>query len=319
MTARDEHGFAKDDEEHDRELAEAMVDDSRAKWLEERRKSIGSSDSPAILRQSPWASPTSVWADKTGSPVALPPETEERLRWGRLLEPVILAEYSRRRGIDVVHMPQNAVISHPDFPGLPMHATPDGEDEERRVVEVKNWSAFATSMKDLDATGVPVLVQIQLQHQMACMEREHGTAVILLGGSELWWRDVDRNERFVKLLERACCDFWEQYVVTGNQPAPDGHKATVRALERLHPDDSGETVTLPADARDWDDKLTLIRSELKRLKAEKAELENNIKSALGAATFGELPGVEGRYKWATQERKAHAVKASKFRMLRRVK
>jgi putative phage-type endonuclease len=303
----------------DGRMLDEMVDDSRAKWLEERRKSIGSSDSPAILGESPWSSPTSVWADKTGSPVALPPETEERLRWGRLLEPVILAEYARRRGIGVRHRSQTDVVRHPDFPNVPMHDTADGEDEEGRVIEVKNWSAFATTTKELDAKGAPLLVEIQNQHQIACEEKDHGTIVILLGGSELWWCDTDRNDRFIQILETECQRFWEQYVVTGNQPVPDGHKATVRALERLHPDDSGETVTLPVDARDWDDKLTIVKSELKRLKAEKAELENNIKSALGAATFGELPGVEGRYKWATQERKGHVVAASKFRVLRRVK
>lgn len=303
--------------EPETELIDELVDDARARWLEERRKSIGSSEAGAIIGESPHSSPLSVWADKTGSPVTMPPEVEERLRWGQLLEPIILAEYAARRGgIETSRFPQNQLIRHPDA-SIPMHATPDAEDDEGRIVEAKNYSAFVAA--EVKKLGAPLVAQIQVQHQMACMEREKGTIVILLGGCELWWADVERNDRFIRLLERACADFWQLYVVPGKMPPPDGHKATVRALQALHPDDSGATVELPPEAVEWDHRLAEIKKVLKELEAEKADLENRFKTAIGAATFGTLPGTEGSYKWATQTRKAHAVKESKFRVLRRLK
>lgn len=298
------------------ELLDELVEDSRARWLEERRQSIGSSEAGAIIGESPWASPVSVWADKTGSPVAMPPDVEERLRWGQLLEPIILAEYSARRGIDTRQFPQDQIIRHPD-PAIPMHATPDAEDDEGRIVEAKNYSAFVAA--EVKKLGAPLVAQIQVQHQMACMEREEGTVVILLGGCELWWADVERNDRFIKLLERACADFWLQFVLPRVMPPSDGHRATVRAFQAMHPDDSGETVELPPEAREWDHRLVEIKKLLSELHEEKIDLENKFKTAIGAATFGTLPGMEGSYKWATQTRKAHAVKESKFRVLRRLK
>lgn len=39
---------------------------SREEWLEERRKSIGGSDAAAVIGMSRFASPYTVWMDKTG-------------------------------------------------------------------------------------------------------------------------------------------------------------------------------------------------------------------------------------------------------------
>ena len=39
---------------------------SRAEWLAERRKSIGGSDAAAVIGLSRFASPYTVWLDKTG-------------------------------------------------------------------------------------------------------------------------------------------------------------------------------------------------------------------------------------------------------------
>lgn len=39
---------------------------SREAWLEKRRKTIGGSDAAAIVGLSRYASPYTVWADKTG-------------------------------------------------------------------------------------------------------------------------------------------------------------------------------------------------------------------------------------------------------------
>lgn len=40
---------------------------SREEWLEERRKSIGGSDAAAVIGMSRFASPYTVWMDKTGA------------------------------------------------------------------------------------------------------------------------------------------------------------------------------------------------------------------------------------------------------------
>ena len=57
---------------------------SREEWLERRRKTIGGSDAAGIVGLSKWASPFSVWADKTGR--AAEKADTEAMRQGRDLE-----------------------------------------------------------------------------------------------------------------------------------------------------------------------------------------------------------------------------------------
>ena len=57
---------------------------TRDEWLAERRNAIGGSDTSAILGLNPYATPYTVWADKTGR---LPPkEDSEAMRQGRDFE-----------------------------------------------------------------------------------------------------------------------------------------------------------------------------------------------------------------------------------------
>ena len=57
---------------------------SREEWLKLRKKTIGGSDAAAVVGLSKWASPYSVWADKTGK--VPDKEDSEAMRQGRDLE-----------------------------------------------------------------------------------------------------------------------------------------------------------------------------------------------------------------------------------------
>ena len=69
---------------------------SREEWLMRRRKTIGGSDAAGIVGLSRWASPFSVWADKTGR--AAEKEDTEAMRQGRDLE-----DYVARRWIQPIN------------------------------------------------------------------------------------------------------------------------------------------------------------------------------------------------------------------------
>ena len=60
----------------------STVNMSREEWLERRRKSIGGSDSAAILGLSEYSSAYSVWAEKTGKVMTVEvKQVEEGLRF----------------------------------------------------------------------------------------------------------------------------------------------------------------------------------------------------------------------------------------------
>jgi predicted phage-related endonuclease len=113
--------------------------------------------------------------------------------------------------------------------------------------------------------------------------------------------------------------FWD--LVESRTPPPvDGSEQTAEALKRLYAADDGSSVTLPAEAAQWDDALQTAKAAIKSAEETKRAIENQIKAAIGDATFGELPG-GGRYKWGTIERNEPAREARiiTYRQLRRLK
>src|SRR5262245_42442218 len=73
----------------------------RERWLAERNKGIGASEAAAIVGLSPWESPLAVYARKVGVLETVKEETEA-MRWGALLEPLILTEFGIETGREVV-------------------------------------------------------------------------------------------------------------------------------------------------------------------------------------------------------------------------
>lgn len=283
-----------------------------AEWHDQRKLSIGASEAAAVLGLDPFSSALEVWGVKTGR--LSPKDEEEHMRWGHILEPVILEEYSRRNGgIGVRRFPQDQVVRHPRFPAVPMGCTPDGEDEEERLIQIKTTSAWMTNAWRDEP---PLHVQIQEQAEMAVMGRQRAVVAALVGGNHLELYELERNDAFIKSLEEHLQSWWYRYVVGDVEPpATSGDEKTIRALEKLHPDDSGEEVLLSSEYAEIDEKLVNLKQARKAVDAEIKNLENKLKGAIGAATFGLMPGV--RYSWKTQERSGYVVSDAKFRVLRR--
>ena len=85
---------------------------SREEWLEERRKSIGGSDAAAVIGMSRFASPYTVWMDKTGR---LPEkEDTEAMRIGRDLEEYVAKRFEEASGKKVRRC--NYIIRNPAYP-----------------------------------------------------------------------------------------------------------------------------------------------------------------------------------------------------------
>ena len=85
---------------------------SRAEWLAERRKSIGGNDAAAVIGLSRFASPYTVWLDKTGR---LPDKGDtEAMRLGRDLEAYVAKRFEEASGKKVRRC--NYIIRNPAYP-----------------------------------------------------------------------------------------------------------------------------------------------------------------------------------------------------------
>lgn len=287
---------------------------TRERWLAARSQGVGASESAALFGVSPWETPLSLWAKKTGK-VQDDGPSGEWIEWGNLLEAPIAIRYEQKTGRKIWQGGPYAVAQHPTIPF--MRATPDRwvieapDRGEPGLLQVKNTNAFKGHDWD---EGPPDYIQIQVQHEMAVTGRTWASVAVLIGGAEFRYFDVERNEDFIGELVEQCRWFWS-FVENDHAPPIDGTTRTLETIKRLHPDDDGSEVELPADAIGWFDELTRLRAEESSIKKAKPAVEAHLLAAIGRATFGVLPDGR-RISLKTTARDGYAVEPTTYRTLR---
>jgi putative phage-type endonuclease len=293
----------------------------RREFLEERKTGIGGSDAPVILGVSKWGSPLQIWAQKVR---ALEKDIEEEesgdsreeLEWGRLVEPIVINAYGERTGRKVTA--GEMFCRHPEINWLIGHA--DGhqlvEEWPEGLVECKNvhWSIWMEWLED-----APLPVKVQVQHYLASFNLDHATAVALVGGNQLVWHDIERNQPFIDAMLEEEERFWAR-VVSDNPPPATA--ADCKFLNKLVPETRGLIIQMPSAGLDFHEELAEVKNELAKIKdmaapleKKKDELEAKIKQAMGDASEATLP--DGSvYTFKTTKRKGFEVKPSEFRTLR---
>lgn len=283
-------------------------------WQATRQKYIGASEVAALYGVG-YESAYSLWAKKSG---LLPKEEsdDERLYWGKKIEPVIIQGLLDRLSIACVPWPQDRFVANTRCDGL--GCTPDAVIESSfnacendGVVEIKNVGEYMSSeWKD----GVPLRFQCQCQAQIATLDCDYAIVAALVGGNRLVTHRIERHDAFIADLYKRVNEFWRQ--VEANEPPPvDGSRQTTEALRILHPADNGETVQLGDDFAELADEAAALGRVIKQAEDRKAEIDNKIRAAIGDNTYGILPS-GAKWAWKTQERKGYTVGASVSRVLR---
>lgn len=292
----------------------------RAVWLQERKTGIGASDAAAVFGLSPYKSPLALYFEKRGE-VEMPVVEREALYWGRILQSPIALRYRHETRREVEEPNPYAIQRHVTHPH--MIATLDARAEAglrgvkppadgMGVVEIKNAGFF----KREDWRDEPPLAfQIQCQHQMFVTGAQWASVAALVGGQQFFWTDIPRHNGFIEVLVRQVGEFWSR-VQTGTPPEADGTESTKQLLKQLYPKDNGEILTLPAKWAEVDERLVAIKTEQKKLQAERDGLENTLKLAIGNATAAVIDGA-GVYTHKWQSRREFTVAPAEFRVLRR--
>ena len=290
--------------------------ESRAEWLEARRKRIHASDVPSILGvPHAFGSAVSVWGDKTEPPLF--EESSERFDIGSELEAPVGRLYQKKFGGKVTPWPSHTIAVSRRFPWLA--ATPDVMIEQpgrngRGNGQIKTASEFARKEW---ADGAPLVYQVQCQVEALVLGCQWSVIPVLFGCSAVESIPVERNETFIEAMIPALEAFWA-CVEMRTMPAVDGSPATGRALARLHPNDNGLAVALPPDADTWFGRWQRLKSLRKRVDDQIGAVENRIKAAIGDNTYGTTDNGEW-LSWKTTERKGYTVEPTSFRQLRTCK
>lgn len=288
----------------------------RERWLEERRKGIGSSDAPAILGISPFASPATVAASKRG--LDREDAESELMRWGHYVEGPMIEALR-----DETKMPAqlDGSMYRSEERGLEfMHATPDGTvvaDGERGGIECK-LKVFGAD--EWEESGIPPHVVAQCQHSMRVLELRFFIVVALLDGYRLRWKRIERDDAFInERLIPAERDFWSLIETGRAAPLHVGNpKATGRILASMHPRDDGSIVQLDADAEGHAARWEEAQEMERHWKTIKEQHRHALAGAIGNSTYGKLPdGTVLSLK--TTDRSGYQVNPTTFRTLRREK
>lgn len=332
--------------------------DTRQRWLQERRTGIGGSDAAVVLGLSPWKSRYELWAEKSGSlPDEHGGETTPHLDLGNNLEAVVLRLLALRTGRVVEAAERFKLVLHPEHAWLFCTPDGWEHDQNicekltgeftpyRGIVQAK--TAFAMNKHDWDEEP-PDYYRVQLQHEILASGCTWGTLCVLfidqgvltrlLNASLCLLDDSTAHDTLAEAISDHCdfrffdyeadADFqadllaaekaFLDLVDAGVSPSTDGSESCRRAIQRLHPKDSGESVPLPVEWLEHSARLAELKAQKSGTEKEIAELENALKAIIGDATYGVLPD-GSRYSLKTQSRKEHIVAACEFRVLRKEK
>lgn len=239
-------------------------------WLQYRKKGIGGSDAGSICGLNPYSTAISVFQDKTQQ--ALEKPDNEAMRQGRDLEEYVAMRFMGETGKKVRRA--NAIFYNGDHPFMLANI-------DRLVVgenaglECKTASAYsADKWKD---GHIPESYEIQCHHYMAVTGADAWYIACVVLGREFIWHRIERDEEIIRMLVSVEEDFWNNNVLAGKMPAPDGSKAAEELLSQYYrTSEPGKTIELIG----FDEKLKR-RSEIavlqEKLEKEKKQIEQEVK------------------------------------------
>lgn len=198
-----------------------ITKENRDQWLAMRRETVGASEAPAAMGISKFDTPLSLYLRKVGAT----PEAEENeaMRFGTLLEPIVLDEYERRTGRKIV---ERQVYFRGDLACSFMSATLDGLTEDGIAVEAKTIGAYAA--KDLGIEGtdeIPAPWLVQAHQQMMLSNVKRVDFAVLVGGQNFRTYHVDWTPRLAETVELKVGAFWahvEKRIPPSLTPGRDG-------------------------------------------------------------------------------------------------
>lgn len=218
-------------------------DNNSPEWHDLRKTGIGGSDIAAIVGLSPWTSPFTLWAKKTGriDDSFVPSEAAE---WGTRLEDVILDAFAEKnpnlklhRNVGTwAHRERAWQLANPD-------AIYENEDGRLGIVEVKT-----SRYEDDWVNGVPPYYRTQVNwYAQTFGFRSPIYVVALFAGSkfrvyEITPDETDAFEQEVNL--KLATEFYETYVKKDVQPDYDGALSTYETIRELHPEIEDSDVEL---------------------------------------------------------------------------
>jgi putative phage-type endonuclease len=206
------------------------------RWHDLRQEDVTATESAMLFGLSPYGTRWKLYHEKI-NPGLVEREETELMRWGKRLQRAIAEGVCQDQGWTIVEKHPRLYVRHAS--GLRMGCSPDCLIEcptrGRGVLEIKNVNAFAYRdqwEKVEDDTVAPPHIEIQVQHQLECLELEWGAIGTLVGGNKGEVAIRERDREVGQGLIRAIEDFWDS-VERRAEPAID-YLADDETIRRLY-------------------------------------------------------------------------------------
>ena len=248
----------------------ALAGVNNAEWLRLRKSGIGGSDAGAICGVNPYSSAMKVFRDKTSESVE--EQDSEAIRIGHDLEDYVAQRFTEATGLKV--RKSNFMYRSKEHPFMIA-------DVDRLVVgedaglECKTASAYNA---DKWADGnIPLHYVMQCYHYMAVTGKRVWYIAAVILGREFTYRRLEWDDELIGRLTAIEEEFWNNHVVPGTMPQPDGSKACDEVLEQyFHTARKASAIKLVG----FDEKLRRreeILGFISELQEEQKQIEQEVK------------------------------------------
>ena len=272
-------------------MIERIKTNSHEEWKALRSNYIGGSDAAAVVGLNAFASPYSLWAEKTGKVPGFSGNLATEV--GTFLEEFVAQKFAEITGKKVRKANQSFINS--DYPWAIANIDRDivGEDAG---LEIKTTSEM--NLKKFHGGEYPANYYVQCVHYMAITGKKRWYLAVLIGNREFKWFTIERDEGEIAALMQAEKEFWE-YVKNDTPPPVDGTSATSEAIKTIYAESNATSVDLYSYQTDIEQYIA-IGKQIKELENLQNESANRIKAYMEDAEIGE----NDRFKvsWKSQTR-----------------
>lgn len=248
---------------------------SHEEWMYYRNNGITGSRIAAIMGESPFDTPLSVYLEMTGQ--AKPKEQTEAMYFGNVLEDFIAWEFTNRTGLQVRKV--KAILQHPVYEMFLANVDREIVAEENGILECKNVGEY---MYFEWKNGAPRHYYIQGQWYLGVTGYNYVTIAALIGGNKFVHHTYKRDEKLIEEMYEKATDFWYCHIEPQIPPeAIEGDSATLKALYPVH--EEGKVVELDDEESSLAGDLLTARVAMKQaeemLEAAKVKMQERMGDA----------------------------------------
>ncbi|SEW20323.1 YqaJ viral recombinase family nuclease [[Clostridium] fimetarium] len=265
---------------------------SHEEWLIYRKKGITGTDAGAIVGMNPYVSSMHVYQNKISD------DTDqidnEAMRQGRELEDYVAKRFMEHTGKKV--RKAQAIFYNEEHPFMlgNFDRLVVGENAGLECKTVSPYSA--DKWKD---GKIPLHYQIQCQHYLAVSGCECWYLAALVFGQNFIVHKIERDEDLINSLIKIEQRFWEDNVLAGILPDPDGSDTYTDAIARMYADSRAEKTIELFGAKQELDRRNEIDELVEKLEREKNEIDQKIKLQMQDAAYAEAEGY--RISWVSSQ------------------